>query len=223
MRPEPEIADQAAQGAPCIPMATSALERVAELVDLTRIFAPETQVCLHPRRPPPEAREALARLQARHGSGLRRVVRLDADGVPDLAALAVPGLADHPALIQDLGFLMELYGELLGCPLIGLRVESLYRAMCPGWHVDRTGIRLLCTWCGPGTEWLDDPRIDPRRLPGSAGDAAASGQAQPWDILLLKGSAWQGNARGGAIHRSPTLTVGASPRRLVALDALWDD
>jgi hypothetical protein len=211
------------QGAPCTWTAAKAVERVAELADLTRIFAPETQVCLHPRRPPAGFPEALATLQAQGWSGLRRVVRLDADGAPDPAALTVPLLADHPVLVQDLTFLMELYGELLGCPLIGLRVESLNRAMCPGWHLDRTGIRLLCTWCGPGTEWLDDPGIDLGRLPGSAADTPASGQAQPCDILLLKGSAWQGNAGGGAIHRSPTPAPGAAPRLLVALDALWED
>ncbi|UHD18496.1 DUF1826 domain-containing protein [Thiocapsa bogorovii] len=116
-----------------------------------------------------------------------------------------------------------LHASRIGCQAIGLRIERLERAMCPRWHVDRTGIRLLCTWRGPGTEWLDDPRIDPRGLLGSAADAPATGQARPFDILLLKGSAWQGNAAGGAIHRSPQVAPGSDPRILVALDALWDD
>lgn len=51
---------------------------------------------------------------------------------------------------------------------------------------------------GPGTEWLEDARIDPRRLPDSASGVPATGQARPFDILLLKGSVWQGNAAGGS-------------------------
>jgi hypothetical protein len=202
---------------------TDAVQQADTLADLTRIFASETQICVHARPNSPDIVGALAALKASGWSGLRAVVRLGADGVPAIDTLPVPTSVAHPALLRELAFLLELYGDLLGCEAIGLRIERLERAMCPGWHVDRTGIRLLCTWCGPGTQWLDDPRIDPQRLPGSAAGAPASGQAQPFDILLLKGSAWQGNAAGGAIHRSPALAPGSEPRILVALDALWDD
>jgi hypothetical protein len=166
---------------------------------------------------------ALERLHASAGSGLRAVVRLSADGVPDIDTLPLASPFAHPTVRRELAFLLELIGDLLGCQAIGLRIERLERAMCPRWHIDRTGIRLLCTWYGPGTEWLDDPRIDPRGLPGSAADAPATGQARPFDILLLKGSAWQGDAAGGAVHRSPQVAPGSDPRILVALDALWDD
>jgi hypothetical protein len=201
---------------------TDAVQRADTLADLTRIFVPETQICVHSPPGSPNLLGALAGVRASGGSGLRAVVRLSADGVPDIEALALPPAFAHPALRRELAFLLELYGDLLGCTAIGLRIERLERAMCPGWHVDRTGIRLLRTWCGPGTQWLDDPWIDPRGLPGSAAGATATGQARPFDILLLKGSAWQGNAAGGAIHRSPQVDPGSGPRILVALDALWD-
>jgi hypothetical protein len=199
-----------------------AVQRAHDLADLTRIFLPETQICIHSPPGSPNRLGALAGLRASGWSGLRAIVRLSADGVPDIEALPLPPAFAHPALRRELAFLLELYGDLLGCEAIGLRIERLERAMCPGWHVDRTGIRLLCTWCGPGTEWLDAPGIDPRGLPGSAAGAPASGHARPFDILLLKGSAWQGNATGGAIHRSPQVDPDSGPRILVALDALWD-
>jgi hypothetical protein len=201
---------------------TDAVQQAETLADLTRIFLPATQICVHSPPGFPNMLGALASLQASGWSGLRAVVRLGADGVPDIDALPLPPPVAHPALRRELAFLLELYGDLLGCEAIGLRIERLERAMCPGWHVDRTGIRLLCTWCGPGTEWLEDPRIDPRGLPGTAAGAPATGQARPFDILLLKGSAWQGNAAGGAIHRSPQVVPTSGPRILVALDALWD-
>lgn len=223
MEPHPSIQTYPLLAPSGLPVFNDAVQRAETLADLTRIFVPEIQVCVHSPPGSPDLLGALAGLRASVWSGLRAVVRLDADGVPDIAALPLPPPLTHSALRRELAFLLELYGDLLGCEAIGLRVERLERAMCPGWHVDRTGIRLLCTWCGPGTEWLDDPRIDPRGLPGTAAGAPATGQAQPFDILLLKGSAWQGNAAGGAIHRSPQVDQGSGPRILVALDALWDN
>lgn len=223
MEPQPSIQTYPPLAPSGLPVFNDAVQRADILADLTRIFVPEIQVCVHSPPGSPNLFGALAGLRASVWSGLRAVVRLDADGVPDIAALPLPLPLTPPALRRELAFLLELYGDLLGCEAIGLRIERLERAMCPGWHVDRTGIRLLCTWCGPGTEWLDDPRIDPRGLPGTAAGAPATGQAQPFDILLLKGSAWQGNAAGGAIHRSPQVDQGSGPRILVALDALWDN
>ena len=202
---------------------TAAVQRADTLADLTRIFMPETQICVHSPPGSPNLLDALAGLRASGWSGLRAVVRHSADGVPDIDALALAPPVAHPALRRELALLLELYGDLLGCAAIGLRIERLERAMCPRWHVDRTGIRMLCTWCGPGTEWLDAPGIDPRNLSGSAAGAPATGQARPFDIVLLKGTAWQGNVAGGAIHRSPMVAPGSEPRILVALDALWDD
>lgn len=221
MRPEPSIATEPPP--PWLPECPAdAVVRAECLADVTRIFAPRTQICVHPRPSTPELLAAVAALNASHWTGLRRVVRVNADGACDTGDLPFDPSVGHPALRQEIAFLLELYSDLLGCSHIGLRIERLERAMCPGWHVDRTGIRLLCTWSGPGTEWLDDPRIDPACLPRSAAGTSATGQAQPFDILLLKGRAWQGNEAAGAIHRSPEVVPGAGPRILVALDALWD-
>ncbi|RKT45456.1 DUF1826 domain-containing protein [Thiocapsa rosea] len=222
MRLQPAILTDSLLAPSGLPGFADAVHRADTVADLTRIFVPETQVCVHSPHGSPNRLGALESLHASGWSGLRAVVRLDADGVPDIDALPLPPPCAHPALRRELTFLLELYADLLGCEAIGLRIERLERAMCPRWHVDRTGIRLLCTWCGPGTEWLDDPRIDPLGLPGSAAGAPATGQARPFDILLLKGSAWQGNAAGGAIHRSPQVAPNSGPRILVALDALWD-
>lgn len=119
------------------------------------------------------------------------------------------------SVIELLG---DIVGELLGCDAIGLRVARIDRAMCPGWHVDHTGIRLVCTYQGPGTEWLDAQDVDRRELPSIK---AAFVQATPGEIVLLKGSLWQDNEAFGAVHRSPAPSP-VSLRTLVTLDPLWD-
>jgi hypothetical protein len=47
------------------------------------------------------------------------------------------------------------------------------------------------------------------------------GRSVAGEVLLLKGSLWQGNAGRGAVHRSPAVD-GDVPRVMLALDALWE-
>lgn len=210
----------------------AATHRADKLLALTAIFEPEVQVVHWPR---PAKGEVLAYLAeaarcGRLGRGLRQTVALDVP--PDLSDL--PDLPGRSALAAEAAYLCTIYGDLLGCPAIGLRIEVVDRAMCPRFHVDRTGIRLVCTWRGRGTEWVDDPGLDRSRLGlGSGGladeqsgllsAAATIHQAQIFDAVLLKGSLWQGNEGRGAIHRSPAVTPDQTPRVLLALDALWED
>lgn len=143
----------------------------------------------------------------------------------------LPQHAGHEQLLADMELLANLYFDLLGCPRIGLRLEVLHGAMCPKFHVDRTGIRMLCTYVGPGTEWLDDAYADRSQLgahnPSQGNthtqlvlDNKGLHQVPAFAIALLKGSLWQGNTDRGAIHRSPEVTSGQS-RVMLAIDALW--
>ncbi|RTL48516.1 MAG: DUF1826 domain-containing protein [Rhodocyclaceae bacterium] len=213
------------------PTTDAGYRRTNTLLDLTCIFDSQVQVASWPRPLQPEVQTYLAEAArlGRLGQGLRQ--RLAWDQPPDLSDL--PDLPGRPALAKEVAELCMLYGDLLGCPYIGMRIEVVEGAMCPRFHVDRTGIRLVCTWRGSGTEWLDDARLDRSRLGiGSGGTPdEESGllpaditihQADNFELVLLKGSLWQGNQGQGAIHRSPAVVPEHSPRVLIALDALWE-
>ena len=174
---------------------------------------------------------AQAAESGRLGSGLRAVLRVGQG--PVRPELGLPDLPGREALADDVAGLAELHGDLLGCDAVGLRLEVIERAMCPRFHVDRVGIRLLCTYRGPGTEWLDDSAAD-RDFLGARGGGlsdAASGLVRdprgvhavpPFAVAVLKGDRWQGNAGRGIIHRSPAVLANQAPRVLVAIDAIWD-
>lgn len=143
----------------------------------------------------------------------------------------LPQQAGYELLVADMELLAHLYFDLLGCPRIGLRLEVLQGAMCPKFHVDRTGIRMLCTYLGPGTEWLDDAYADRSQLGAhspSQGNTNTSlvldnkglHQVPSFAIALLKGSLWQGNTHRGVIHRSPSVAT-EQTRVMLAIDALW--
>ena len=197
------------------------------LAVLAAIFETEAELCLYRRPPDADIAGYLSRAgrEGRLGLGWRLV--LTPGETHDLPLVDLPGRA---ALQADIGWLCELYATLTGCPRVGARLEVLSQAMCPRFHADRVGLRLLCCYQGPGTEWLPDAAADRSRLGAAAQglpdeqsglilDAAAIGRAPPFSVLLLKGSQWPG-ARGGAIHRSPP-PAPDQPRVLLALDAIW--
>jgi hypothetical protein len=145
----------------------------------------------------------------------------------------LPNLPGQNIIVDDICQLSDIYSELLGCDAVGLRLEVLHSAMCPRFHVDRTGIRLACAYLGSGTEWIDDRWVDRSRLGlGSNGlSDEASGlfdhrttveAAAPFDVVIFKGLLWQGNNERGAIHRSPAVVPGSGPRVLLVIDAVWN-
>ena len=142
------------------------------------------------------------------------------------AATALPGWAldiegsNH--WIADVDELAEMYQCLFEPEAIGLRIHVLADTMCPRFHVDRVPVRLLCTYRGPGTEWLPEPLVA-----RPAGEGPLPEQSVPSDqiqtiptaaVALLKGEAWEGNEGRGLVHRSPQ--PNGTPRLIVGLDWL---
>lgn len=195
---------------------------VDHLAGLSRIFDADCHlVRLRCRRP---ASVIVDYLHAAHASGALRSGRqtvIDAGGMPD--ANLLPDLPGRSAVYEDIRLLSELLADLTDCPRVGVRIEVLDRAMCPHWHVDRVGLRLLSTWIGPATEWLSEADADRDQLGTDAvmPHPSALRCALPGDILVLKGENWPGNAGHGVIHRSPALTPAQPLRIIAALDALF--
>lgn len=65
-----------------------------------------------------------------------------------------------PGWLADMTNLCEGFFELTDGRAVTARLESLDRTACPRFHVDHSCLRLVCTYRGPGTEWLDDACVD---------------------------------------------------------------
>jgi hypothetical protein len=132
--------------------------------------------------------------------------RLETVPLADLDAALAPHTAATPALAADIAELARLYGRLLRLARVRIRLETVTTDACSLFHVDRVRLRLLTTYIGPGTDWLDvtaapDERI--RRLPEAA-------------VALLKGSLWPGSC--GCAHRSPPIAGTGQHRLLLSID-----
>lgn len=199
-----------------------------EMLGLLTIFEPGRQIAIVERAPNPSIMDYLAAAAPRLGNGFR----IELKAAHRIPLHPLPEHTGRDEFAEDLAYLAEAYCDLMGCPAVGLRLEVIDRAMCPRFHVDHTGIRLLCTYRGTGTEWLEDECADRSKLghlanglsdedSGIVLHPAGVHQIAPFSITLLKGSAWQGNTGGGIIHRSPAVDAATAPRVLLALDALW--
>ena len=102
----------------------------------------------------------------------------------------------------DLTRLIDLFATLTDAKSVGIRLEATDRQTCPKWHTDSVGLRLMTTYAGPGTEWLD----------GGVTHRAATG-----DVLIAKGELWP-SAPGACVHRSPDPQ--GTTRLLLTLDEL---
>lgn len=141
---------------------------------------------------------------------------------------SLPHLTGQSAFVEDIVLLIEMYSYLFELDEVGLRLQVLDRAMCPRFHIDRLGCRLVCTYSGPGTQWLYNSDVDRSKLgKGNMGlgdeksgvytDPASIQQVKQSDVVLLKGDGWFNNEGSGIVHRSPAISKN-NKRIVVTMD-----
>ena len=139
---------------------------------------------------------------------------------------------DITTLINDITLLVDMFCCLFGLKQAGLRLTILDRAMCPRFHVDRIPCRLVTTYKGMATQWLDNNIIDRSKLgaedqgktdeqSGLIQDIDDINQLTQGDIALLKGENWDEHEGAGLVHRSPDVSQGER-RLFLTLDFIND-
>ncbi|MEM1112097.1 MAG: DUF1826 domain-containing protein [Pseudomonadota bacterium] len=142
----------------------------------------------------------------------------------DLSAMLTKHGLDPEAfshLRADLRHLATLFFPLADTRPVRLRLTTTDADDCRRFHVDRTYLRLLCTYQGPGTEWLRNEQVDRQAL--MCGD--------PNEAIIRFGTAsrfetfWVGITRGdpqnlgqGLVHRSPPIAGTGQIRVLFCLE-----
>ncbi|HZB93982.1 MAG TPA: DUF1826 domain-containing protein [Stellaceae bacterium] len=132
------------------------------------------------------------------------------------------------ALLHDIGMLCRVYADRAGTDRVRVKLEVVSTDGCRYFHADNIGLRLLCTYHGPGSEWVADHAVDRSALGrgGNAGvvlDPAAVRRLEPWSVGLFKGNAHPGLAGRGCVHRSPPIQQLRQSRVLLSIDSPIDD
>lgn len=189
---------------------------------LTEIFRDDVNLAVWNRTLSPAIARFADELTAWEGH-MERYISLSAS---DSAAMVLPKWAQtiegSDTWVADVDELIAMYRCLFEPKAVGLRLHVLMGTMCPRFHVDRVPVRLLCTYQGVGTEWLQEQQVTRPEKPGPLPDQLVEpGSVQRLDnaaVALLKGEAWEGNEGKGLVHRSPE--PGARSRLVLALDWL---
>ncbi|GLS26476.1 DUF1826 domain-containing protein [Marinibactrum halimedae] len=150
------------------------------------------------------------------------------EDVEALLSQELPELKHKDEFIADLELLIDMFSCLFEVKEVGLRLTPLRKAMCPKFHVDNIPCRMVSTYGGPGSQWLQETDVNRSLLGrGSKGlsdeesglypTSDAIQQLGSQEVALLKGSGWEGNEQSGIVHRSPALHSGQC-RLLLTLD-----
>lgn len=150
-------------------------------------------------------------------AGAPQDLRLVSD-VPSLAGTLARALRDagfgggaalHSILVADAVRLAGLFCDALDLAAFELRLEVVRTDSCRKFHADYVTARLITTYHGEGTDWLD-PADAARVASGEAPEHI--NRLAPFDVGLFKGRL---GTESPAIHRSPPIAETADGARLL--------
>jgi hypothetical protein len=152
-------------------------------------------------------------------AGDPRDIRLEAtpESLPALlhAALSAHGFAAaalHAALLEDAALLARHFCAALDFTRFELRLEVVRTDSCRKFHADYVRARLITTYSGEGTDWLDE--ADAARV-AAGGEPQQINRMAAFDVGLFKGKLATDHP---AIHRSPPIAGTGAARLMMVLN-----
>ena len=134
-----------------------------------------------------------------------------------------------PLWLDDMARLVALFREISGAPAVRLRLERVADPACAAFHADTLALRLLCTYHGSGTQWLENENVRRDEL-GLRGRTIADANAAmivdtenirtipAWHVAIFKGRAWPGEEANALVHRSFPVCCADHARLRLCLD-----
>jgi hypothetical protein len=129
-------------------------------------------------------------------------------------------IAPRSAFAIELRRLIVLFAGVERKMTVRIKLEVEREDRCRYFHTDRVGLRLLCTYLGPGTEWVPDDFVERAALGG--GDNAAIvpdprrvERLAPFWVGLFKGDLHPDCLGSGCIHRSPPIGHSRNTARIL--------
>ncbi|MEO1647232.1 MAG: DUF1826 domain-containing protein [Pseudomonadota bacterium] len=133
---------------------------------------------------------------------------LEARLAEELAQAGYPETSERGALTADIAALADRYGAIMELDALSVRLAIVTTDSCRKFHADYVKARLITTYVGTGTQWIDaedTSRVAQSDAPQNIKSLATG------DVGLFKGKLW---TQSPAIHRSPPIE-GTGERRLI--------
>ena len=127
---------------------------------------------------------------------------VDIDDLPDTLSEAMDGAGHERGAVRDLLhadilMLANRFADIMQSDYVEIRLKHVTTNACKKFHSDYVSARLITTYLGQGTQWLDSGDM------ANSCDPEVIQQMQAGDVALLKGKIWSEDTP--AIHRSPPI------------------
>ncbi len=199
--------------------------QVASLRELSAIQSEEINLaCL--KRPIQEEIVQYATILIEHNfKGIHAVVRRDS-----VKAVVSEQLDNHQwyltgkcFLTDDVTRLTTAFMDIIKEDVVQLHLKVVSDDACSKFHTDRYDLRLLCTYIGKGTEWVEDAYVNRAKLMNGENHQIIKNEfkiqhMQPFEVGVLKGEGSSKNKNKGIVHRSPPVSHAGEKRLLLRLD-----
>ena len=124
-------------------------------------------------------------------------------------------------LVEDIGAWGRLFQEVAAASGLQVRLEAVEDDACRRFHTDNMRYRLVCTYRGPGTQWVDPKSVV--NLPcGAPVPEEAIRQFERGTVAIMRGGRHATAEAPGLLHRSPPIAGAGVTRLFLAIDDLAD-
>ena len=139
----------------------------------------------------------------------------------------LPDLDEVPKknlFVDDMMELCKFFQNITESKMLNVKLQVVKDNMCRLFHEDNNHQRLLCTYLGSGTEWIEDAFINRKRLGKGNNkrvilDWEKVQHAENFEVIVLRGKLF-GGLKKGAVHRSPPLKSPTDHRVLLKIDEI---
>lgn len=185
---------------------------------LSAVQRPGTQLVIWQRALPSRLHSWLDRIDASCLPDTRILVRpgdLRAALQPHLDDCGLPQGDLRDLFVQDVGDLVSTFSKVTRSDLVDVRLERVSHDACWKFHRDCVEARLLTTYRGPATEWVQ-PIHGERALREQKRFRGPIERLGIHDVAIFKGSC--AGPGSGIVHRSPAVAGTGRTRLLLCLN-----
>lgn len=117
--------------------------------------------------------------------------------------------------VSDIARLVAVFARITRRDLVDVRLDRIDHDACWKFHRDNVETRLLTTYLGPGTEWVD-PQDAARALQAQKDYAGPLARLRLNEVAIFRGS--RTKSGDGIVHRSPPIAGTDCTRLLLCLN-----
>ncbi len=197
---------------------TAGVRAVDTLDGLAAINEPATELVIWQRSLPSCFRDWIDRIDAVTLPQIRILVRPG-----DLLCALVPLLDDcglvqsdmRDLLVEDIGNLVSAFADITGSDRVDVRLERVDHDACWKFHRDTVEARLVTTYRGPTTEWVQMVHAE-SAIAEQRGFDGPLERLGDHDVALFKGN--RAGPNSGIVHRSPPVAGTGLTRLFLCLN-----